>query len=311
MTDNMNQKNLIIGNLCALGCETLYGLSFVFTKQAAQSAGVFALLGWRFLTASVFMNLCAAVLNASGRAYVRLLKPERILCLAAALFPTAYYISETFGIRLTTASESGVFIASIPVVSLAASTLLLHRKPTKKQTGGILITLAGVLLTVMAVGMTSSLSVSGYLFLTVAVLSFTLYSVLIESMSGFSGTELTRFMLTASALVFVLAAVAEAALSDGPAGRLQNLFTLPFRDPVFRKAVLYQGIGCSVAAFFLTNTAIMKIGVIRTNAFIGVSTVVSVLSGVLLLKEPFTPQQAAGALLIIAGVYIAGSTKPR
>ena len=38
---------------------------------------------------------------------------------------------------------------------------------------------------------------------------------------------------------------------------------------------------------------------------------VSVLSGVLLLKEPFTPQQAAGALLIIAGVYIAGSTKPR
>lgn len=28
------KNNIIIGSLCALGCETFYGLSYIFTKQA-------------------------------------------------------------------------------------------------------------------------------------------------------------------------------------------------------------------------------------------------------------------------------------
>ena len=306
---NLTRKNLIVGNLCALGCEILYGLSFIFTKQAVQTAGIFALLGWRFFTAAVFMNLCMAVLNASGRVKIRLLKPEKLLCAAAALFPTVYYISETLGIRLTTASESGVFIAAIPVVSLAASAKLLHRKPTGRQTSGIFITLAGILFTIIAVGMTSSFSIPGYLFLMGAVLSFTLYSVLIEKITGYGGLELTRFMLTTASVVFILCAVLEAVMTGGFTDGLHRLAVLPFSEPGFGKAVLYQGIGCSVIAFFLTNTAIRKIGVIRTNAFVGVSTLVSILSGTLFLKEPFTLLQTIGAVLIIAGVYIAGSAK--
>lgn len=36
------------GCLCALGCETLFGLSYVFTKWEVGQAGALALLGWRF-----------------------------------------------------------------------------------------------------------------------------------------------------------------------------------------------------------------------------------------------------------------------
>ena len=36
--DSNNQKNIIIGILCAIGCELLYGLSYIFTKQATSCA---------------------------------------------------------------------------------------------------------------------------------------------------------------------------------------------------------------------------------------------------------------------------------
>lgn len=32
------QNNLITGCLCALGCETIFGLSYMFTKNATESA---------------------------------------------------------------------------------------------------------------------------------------------------------------------------------------------------------------------------------------------------------------------------------
>lgn len=72
-------------------------------------------------------------------------------------------------------------------------------------------------------------------------------------------------------------------------------------------AILYQGIGCSVIAFFLSNIAISKIGVNRTASFIGISTVVSIVAGALILKENFSVYQLIGAIVIIMGVYVANA----
>ena len=77
------------------------------------------------------------------------------------------------------------------------------------------------------------------------------------------------------------------------------------KNGAFRTAVLYQGVGCSVAAFFLSNAAIAKIGVNKTSSFIGVSTIVSILAGALALGEPLHIGQIVGAVVIVAGVYTA------
>ena len=34
--NNKKKKNLIIGSLCALGCEALFELSYIFTKQVTK-----------------------------------------------------------------------------------------------------------------------------------------------------------------------------------------------------------------------------------------------------------------------------------
>ncbi|OFI06696.1 putative DMT superfamily transporter inner membrane protein [Clostridium acetireducens DSM 10703] len=293
-------NNLIIGCLCAIGCEIFFGLSYIFTKQATDNASVLSLLCWRFLVAFIVMSICTF----SG--FIRInLKGKKIkpVLLIALFSPVIYYIGETIGISHTTASESGVFLACIPAVSLVASTLILNKKPSGRQVVGILVTLIGVLVTVLAIGATASLSAVGYLFLLIAVGSYALYSVFVEKASDYTGAEITYVMLTAGAIVFSILAIAEACVI----GNVNVLMSLPARDSNFLIAILYQGIGCSVLAFFLSNVAIAKIGVNRTSSFIGVATVVSIIAGVILLGERFSIYQIIGAIIIIAGVYISNT----
>ena len=294
------RNDIITGCLCALGCETLYGLSYMFTKQATELASLLALVGWRFFIAVVVMSLCVMFgfikIDLKGKS----LKP---LLMVSLFSPSIYYIAETVGIGSTTASESGVVLACIPVASLVASTLILKKKPSKLQIIGIAVTLIGVLVTVAAVGTTSSLSFIGYFSLFAAVISYSLYCVFVDKASDYTGAEITYVMLVVGALVYVLFALAEAGVN----GMVYELISLPFREGDFMKAILYQGIGCSVVAFFLSNIAIAKIGVNRTSSFIGISTVVAIVTGALLLKESFTLYQIIGAVVIIAGVYIANA----
>lgn len=296
-------NSVVIGCLCAAGCEAIFGLSYVFTKQATADASAFALLGWRFLIAFVVMSLCIL----TGVIKVRLKgKKLRSVLLVALFDPAIYFIGETVGISCTTASESGVFLACIPVASLVASSLILDNKPKKIQVLGILITLSGVLFTVFAVGMNhASFSVTGYVFLVVAVLSYALYSVFVDKAEAFSSVEITYGMIAVGAVVFTILAIGEAMVR----GSVSDLAALPFRNTSFLAAVLYQGIGCSILAFFLSNAAIAKAGVNRTASFIGLSTVVSILAGALLLKETFSAFQIVGAVVILIGVYVANSRK--
>lgn len=290
--------HLLVGSLCALGCEILYGLSYVFTKQATEIASPLALLGWRFLIAIIAMSVGIRV----GLVRVSLKgKSIKSLCLIALFSPCIYFIGETVGISNTTASESGVILACIPVSSLLASTVILNEKPSKRQIVGIFITLIGVLVTVFSLETTSSLNVLGYVFLVASVVSYALYSVFVEKASDYTGLEITYIMLLLGAVIFIALAIMEALIN----GNAKELLTLPFNQTAFMVAVLYQGIACSIVAVFLSNVAIAKIGVNRTSSYIGVSTIVSIMAGALLLQETFTLYQFVGVIVIIAGVYLA------
>ena len=198
----------------------------------------------------------------------------------------------------------GVFLACVPALSLLASAVILKKKPTRRQVVGISITFLGVMTTVIAVGISSSLSPMGYAALMLAVAAYALYSVFADLASDYTGAEITYAMLLSGAAFYGLLALGEAAAH----GTLTALLTLPVKNGAFRTAVLYQGVGCSVAAFFLSNAAIAKIGVNKTSSFIGVSTIVSILAGALALGEPLHIGQIVGAAVIVAGVYTANRT---
>ena len=82
----------------------------------------------------------------------------------------------------------------------------------------------------------------------IAVLAFSTYSVLVERAKGYSGGDITYVMLAAGAIVFSVIAVIQAAAG----GNLGWLVTLPVKEPAVLAAMIYQCLGSSVMAFFLT-----------------------------------------------------------
>nr|WP_207735952.1 DMT family transporter [Eubacterium sp. 1001713B170207_170306_E7] len=284
--------------MCAIVCEALFGLSYLFTKQATASASPLTLLSWRFITAFLVMNLCVA----AGVVRVHL-KGKGLwpLFLIAVFQPVIYFVGETAGIRLTTASESGAFLSIIPVVTLMAGALILKEKPTKLQVTGVCVTMAGVLACVLSKGMEASFNPMGYLMLLVAVVSYSLYAVFSQKAVSFSSAEKTYVMIAFGAFAFTAAALIQSFQTSA----VMELLTAPFTNRGFLTAVLYQGIGCSILAFLLNNLAIATIGTNRSASFVGISTVVSILAGVVFLRESFSALQVLGTLFVIGGVYLA------
>ena len=250
------KNKIILGCLAAATCEILFGLSFIFTKSITAQVSDLALISWRFVTAFLFINLYFLIsrrrININGRN----LKP---LTRIAILNPIIYFICETIGIRMTTASESGAFLACIPVVALIMSSL---------------------------------------------VVSYALYCVDVERASQFSSLEITYFMLASGCLTFGLFALSQGFL----AGDLKELLLLPVSNPKFTITILYQGLGCSVLGYLLSNFAIANIGVNRTASFIGISTIISILAAVVVLGEPFSQLQIFAGILVVLGVYVANKT---
>jgi drug/metabolite transporter (DMT)-like permease len=287
-----------IGIAAAVVCEILFGFSFLFTKKVLTNVSPIDLLSWRFIFAFALISLCALFRLIKLRFKRKKLLP---LFLVALFQPVLYFAGETVGIQLTSASESGTMIAVIPILTLAFSALLLKEIPRRLQVVGILATVAGILLSVLVKGLEATLNPLGYIMLLAAVTSGSLYSVFSKKAAAFSSAEKTYAMMALGAAVFTSIAI----VRNDAGGTLQSFFLLPFTNPDFLVAVLYLSAGCSVAAFFLFNTAIETIGTNRSASFVGLSTVVTVTASVVILRENYPFFQGLGTALVIAGVTMA------
>ena len=297
----LSKNKVALGVVSIIVCEVLFGFSFLFTKTATASVSALTLLSWRFMAAFVVMSLCAlaGIIKLDFRK-----KSVSPLVLVAFFHPVLYFAGETAGIRLTTASESGTIIACIPVVAILMSILILKEPPTRLQLAGVAVSIAGVIVIVLVKGAEAAFSTLGYVLLLSAVFSYGLFSVFSQKASRFSSAEKTYVMVALGALVFTAAALVE----NARGGTMSQFVSLPVHNTDFLYAVLYLGVGCSVFAFFLNNVSIANIGTNRTATFAGLTTVVAVLAGVLILGEQFSVLQGLGAAMVLGGVYLANIT---
>ena len=303
----------MIGVLCAIGSAVFYGFSFLFSKQWAEQVSGFTLLAWRFFFAFAAMTVLALLrllpihlcgLFKGGKNEKSGGKNLWLLLLLAIFHPILYFLGEFFGIARTTASESGTIISIIPITTLLLSTWLLKERPSKLQSAGIGLSVVGVIGICLLQGFSANFQVMGYALLLGAVLAYSLFSVISRKLTNITSAEKTYAMSAVGTLVFAGCAAAE----HLRAGTFAAFVALPFTDLNFLLSELYLGVGCSVAGFIMSNFAISSIGPGRAASFVGLTTIISVLAGVLLLGEPFSLLQGVATLLVLAGVYLANAS---
>ena len=115
--------------LAAVVTTTIWGVSFIFSKIALNHADVPVLLAWRFLLAFLLMN----VIRVAMRIHFDFKgKPVGKLVLLGLLQPVIYFTCENYGVKLSTATFSGIMIAMVPIASLIAGAVFLKERPTLK-----------------------------------------------------------------------------------------------------------------------------------------------------------------------------------
>ncbi|MCI8514750.1 MAG: DMT family transporter [Lachnospiraceae bacterium] len=272
----------------------IFGFSFMFSDIAFEIVNPTVLLAVRFLVAFLVMNVL--VLTKKFRFSLKG-KPVWML-LALGLFqPILYFICENYGILYTSTAFSGTMIALIPVGSLVLSYLFLKEKVTRLQVGCAFLSVFGVILTTFG-SEGGHVSLFGFLLLLGAVASACLYNITTKRATEyFNALEKTYVQFAVGSAAFVVLALFQAK------GDFAARVLTPLSYGKFWIAIAYLAILSSVGAFLLLNYSIEYISVTQISILANLSTVISILAGILFLKEPFTLSQILGAAIIILSVY--------
>ena len=283
--------------LMIIAC-TMYGLSLLFTTYVldALQGDIFRLLTFRFGA----VVLCMTVMRMLGLIKVDLKgKPLAPLFGMAVLFPTLYFIGESLGVVYAPSSLAGVMLSVIPVLTTLFGFIFLGEKPGFWQVVLIFISVIGVLIINSAASAVGGSQIwLGTLLMLGALLSASFYNILLRRYGAkYGNMELTYSLSLLAFAVFAVVSLGQHVVGGTLASYFAGTGSLRFWGSIFFLSVM-----CSVVALSMMNYAATRLPVVVSSSLAGLSTVVAILAGVLLLGEPFGPGDALGSLLIIGAV---------
>lgn len=273
---------------------SIFGLSYLFSKMALGVTEPMILLCVRFSVTVVVLNLLVLFrvmkLNLRGK---KLMGP----ILLGILQPVLYFVLENYGLKYTTTSFTGIVSSVSPIFTAILGVWMLKEKPTIKQWVCIGLSIIGVLM--VSLGSTGGENTwLGCICLLAAYFSGAFYAILVRKLSKqYSAFEITYIMFTVGFVFFVLLAFFQ--FGGGTLSMVAAAITVP----KFIVSVLYLGGVASVGAYMLSNYSLARLPVTRSSIFGSFSTVVSVLSGILIMRDPFTVVSAVAFAIIMVGVW--------
>ena len=288
-------------------CVLVWGFSFVSTKIAVAVFPPMSLGLLRFAIALVFLYFIKLKLAPAEKLRI---KDIPLLFAAGLTGVTLYFFCENNGIYFVSASEASIAISSIPALTMITDWLAgkisgsrrkrmahneeRHEPPRTgaRQWIGCFVSIAGVWL-VAGVSFALSGSVTGYIYMTGAALSWVAYSFLTRPLFvNRSGIYIAFWQSVAGFICFIPFSVIE--LQNWGEANAQVIIHL-----------LFLAIFCSAIGYWFYVRALENLGVSVCAIFINLIPVVTVIAGFFMLGDRLTPLQWLGAAFVITGVYLA------
>lgn len=191
-------------------------------------------------------------------------------------------------------------IALIPILVTILAVYLLNERPSAKQIISIILSVAGVILIIsMEKSNDTGSSLLGVLLLAGAAFSAAFFNIIARKISrDFTPFEVTYFMMFVGALCFNGISIVNHMINKNLASYFE-----PLSSTIFLSSVLYLGILSSIIAYFLINYTLSKMEASRSSVFANISTIVSIVAGVVFLHESFNLYHIIGSTMILGGVW--------
>jgi drug/metabolite transporter (DMT)-like permease len=270
----------------------LWSFSFVWFKIANKSYLPITIVLSRLLISSVILSL---FLIFTGK-FTRIRKKDRKLFLALALFePFLYFLGESHGLTLVSATVGSVLISTIPVVAAIGARVILKERLKTVNYAGIIISFAGIL--VFLLDSTGSLDCNykGLAMLSLAVLSAVGYNFMLGRLIGsYNPVYIINIQNIIGTILFLPVFL----VTD-----LDHLIHTPFNLKHF-VPILELAIFASCTAFILFAYSIRGLGVTRATAFTNCIPVFTAFFSFILLGDNFTASNISGLIIVITGLFL-------
>ena len=281
-----------IGHLMALFTIIIWGTTFISTKVLLTDFKPVEILFFRFVMGFAALLLsCPHRMKGVGR------RQELTFALAGLSGICLYYLLENIALTYTMASNVGVIISVAPFFTAILSRLFLKSEGKLRANFfiGFVVAMAGVAL-ISFNGSRMELNPMGDLLAVLAAFVWACYSILTRKISSFG----CPVILTTRRTFFygILFMVPALFLFDFEIG-LER-----FADVTHLLNILYLGLGASALCFVTWNLAVKVLGAVKTSVYIYMVPVITVVTSVLVLKEPVTWVSIMGTVLAVAGLFL-------
>lgn len=290
------QQRRSLGLLFALMAVSIWSGNFIIASGFVNDLPPIALAAMRWTTATlVFLPFAWKYI----RKDLNVILAHKWHILAASitgvtLFNTIVYVSA----RTTDTANMALFASTTPVFVVILARIFLGERISIARAVGLLIAICGMMTIATRGQLNVLLSMTfraGDIWMFFAGLLWAIYSILVKKKPA----EISP--LSFLGVTFLIGAIPLI-----PAALLENVHAQPWTlTPAIIGAVVYIGIGASLAAFFLWNSAVEIIGPGTSSLFQYFMPVFSGVGAYFLLGQPITAAHGIGFVLIFIGVFMA------
>jgi drug/metabolite transporter (DMT)-like permease len=268
------------------------GTNPVAVKVAVAEFPPIPFVAMRFTLAGLLLFVLVALLEPrEGR-------PGRrdLLSLAAVglVGVGANNVAFTLGVSMTTASETALIYAAVPIWGILLGLALGLERPTRWGILGVCLAFLGVAVVVYG-GLTGNTSLLGNLLVVVATVCWGSYAVLslplLRRHSPLVVASYTMLFGGLGALPLALPGFLDAGWVEASARTWE--------------ALAYSTLLVAAFGFWAWQRGVSQVGANRVLVYQYLITLVGVAAGVLLLGESLTANKVLGGAVILLGVYLA------
>ncbi|MED2840043.1 DMT family transporter [Bacillus wiedmannii] len=282
--------------LSALLYSFIIGFSFLFVKLTLTITSPLDTLAHRFTVAFIAANIPIIF------GFVKLnISLKNILSLLpiAFFYPALFFAFQAFGLVYTSSSEAGIIQAAIPIFTMMLASYFLKEYTNTWQKISVLISVIGVIYIFIMNGIgTHETSFIGVILILLSALSSAFYNVLARKMTKeFKLMDLTYTMTVIGFISFNLIAIASH-ISKGTIA----VYFKPFTNGTFLISILYLGLLSSLLTALLLNYSLSYIEAAKISVFSNLSTLITIIAGVVFLHEQIAYYHIIGTILIVLGV---------
>lgn len=273
----------------------IIGFSFFAVKTSLKSVDTMGFLAHRFSITAI----CVLLYSLFNREKFRVDKGAWIEIAPFSLgFPIMFFLFQTLGLEIISSSESGIIYAITPILTFIIAKIFLNEMGTLKQSLFMILSVGGVIFINAMKGLNFGYeSLLGVIFTLISATSFAVYNVFIRKLSKkYNPYQIAKVVIFLGFIAFNIVYIGKLIKT----GNLNTYFQA-FNSIEFIFSIVFLSVFSSFLTIILTNFALANLEATTVSLFQNVSTVVSILAGVLFLSEKLYYYHYIGIIAILVG----------